>query len=121
MRSQMLFTLLAYSVGSLGLWADQIVMKNGDRVTGSIVKKDAATLTIKTEHFGVVTLPWDKVATVTAEKPLTVVLADGKTVQGSLTTAGENVEVAVGGVKQSIAPGEIKALRDDAESLQPDV
>ena len=49
--------------------ADQIVMKNGDRVTGSIVKKDAATLTIKTEFFGVVTLPWDKVESVTADKP----------------------------------------------------
>jgi len=36
-------------------WADQIVLKNGDRVTGSIVKKDGKTLTIKTEHFGVVT------------------------------------------------------------------
>lgn len=111
MKSKILILLALMT----GLWADQIVMKNGDRVTGSIVKKDAATLTIKTEYFGVVTLPWDQVASVTADKPLNVVLSDGKTVQGSLATAGDKVEVTAGGTKQTVAPAEIKVLRDDAE------
>ncbi len=39
-------------------------MKNGDRVTGSIVKKDGKNLTIKTEQFGVVTTSWDQVVSV---------------------------------------------------------
>jgi len=90
-------------------------MKNGDRVTGSIVKKDAKTLTIKTEHFGTVTLPWDLVTSVTADKPLNVVLSEGKTVQGTLATAGDKVEVASGGTKQTVAPADITALRDNAE------
>ncbi len=115
MQNYGLFSLLVIGLSSTVLLADQIVMKNGDRVTGSIVKKDAATLTIKTDLFGVVTLAWDQVSTVTAEKPLTVVLADGKTVQGSIATVGDKVEVAVGGVKQSVAPAEIKTLRDSAE------
>ncbi len=106
---------MALSLGSFGLWADQIVMKNGDRVTGSIVKKDAKSLTIKTEHFGVVTLPWDQVTSVTADKPLNVTLSGGQTVQGSLKTAGEKVEVASGGTKQTVAPADITAIRDDAE------
>jgi hypothetical protein len=46
-------------------WADQVVMKNGDRVTGTIVKQDGKTITIKTDNFGVVTAPWDKVASLT--------------------------------------------------------
>ena len=107
--------VLALVLGGMGLRADQIEMKNGDRVTGSIVKKDAKTLTIKTVHFGVVTLPWDQVASVTADKPLHVVLADGKTVQGSLATMDGKVVVAAGGTKQTVAPGEIAVLRDDAE------
>lgn len=107
--------LLAVCLSLTCLWADQIVMKNGDRVTGSIVKKDAKNLTIKTTHFGVVTLPWDQVATVTADTPITVVLADGKTVEGSLATAGEKVEVMAGGSKQVVAPSDITALRDAAE------
>ena len=85
----------------LGLRADQIVMKNGDRVTGGIVKKDAKTLTIKTEHFGVVTLPWEQVTSVTADKPLHVTLTGGQTVQGSLATTGD--WFAVAGAQHSMA------------------
>jgi len=106
---------LALLIVGLGVWADQIVMKNGDRVTGSIVKKDAKTLTIKTEHFGVVTLPWDQVTSVTADKLLNVTLTGGQTIQGSLATAGDKVEVASGGTKQTVAPSDITAIRDDAE------
>jgi putative salt-induced outer membrane protein YdiY len=115
MSNKLFLPLLAISLCGTGLWADQIVMKNGDRVTGSIVVKDAKTLTIKTEHFGVVTLPWDQVSSVTAEKPLTVVLSGGQTVQGSLTTAGEKLEVASGGTKQTVAPTEIAAIRDEEQ------
>ena len=48
--------------------ADQVVMKNGDRVTGSIIKKDGNNLTIKTTQFGVVTASWDQVESVLADK-----------------------------------------------------
>jgi len=34
--------------------ADQIVLKNGDRVTGQIVKSDGKKLTVKTEFMGAV-------------------------------------------------------------------
>ena len=70
-------TLACFS-SSLAL-ADQVVLKNGDRVTGAIVKKDAKTLTIKSDHFGVLTTAWDQVASITADKPVNVVLQDGRT------------------------------------------
>ena len=41
-----------------GAWADQITFKNGDRVTGAIVKKDGATLTFKSALMGQITVPW---------------------------------------------------------------
>ncbi len=97
------------------LRADVVVAKNGDRVTGDIVKKDDKSLTIKTALFGVVTLPWDQVASVTAEKPLNVVLPGGQTVQATLATAGGQVEVGQGDGKRTVAPSEIVALRDAAE------
>src|SRR5690349_1825352 len=68
------------------IWADEVVLKNGDRVTGSIVKKDGKNLTIKTDQFGVVTTSWDQVESIKTEKPVNVVLQDGKTVQGTLAT-----------------------------------
>jgi hypothetical protein len=61
----MKFHRLFWLVVSAGLLlstvrADEVVMKNGDRVTGIIVKQDGKTITVKTDNFGVVTAPWDK-------------------------------------------------------------
>ena len=41
---------------SLTAWGDQIVLKDGDRITGSIVKKDGQTVTMQSKNFGTVTL-----------------------------------------------------------------
>ena len=95
--------------------ADQVVMKNGDRVTGSIVKKDAATLTIKTVHFGTVTLPWDQVDSVKADAPLTVVLPNDKSVEGTIASSGDKIVVTEKGTTDTVAPKDIVALRDAAE------
>ena len=95
--------------------ADQVVLKNGDRVTGTIVKKDAKDLTIKTDHFGVVTTAWEQVASITADKPVNVVLSDGRTLRGTLTTAGGKVEVVADNTRASVAPGDITVLRDADE------
>jgi len=38
MKNRIVVSLLAMGLSAMGLLADQIVMKNGDRVTGSIIK-----------------------------------------------------------------------------------
>jgi len=96
---------------SIALRADVLVMKNGDRVTGDIVKKDGNNLTVKTALFGTITLPWDQVDSVKTSTPLNVVLADGKTAQSNLETS--NGKVDVGG--QAVAPADVKVLRNAAE------
>lgn len=93
-------------------------MKNGDRVTGSIIKKDAKTLTIKTDLFGTVTLPWDQVDTIKADQVLNVVLPEGKTVKAKLDTQEGKVAVATTDPNvpaTSVEPAAIVALRNDAE------
>jgi len=96
-------------------WADQIVMKNGDRVTGSIIKKDGKNLTIKADQFGVVTTAWDQVVSVQADKPVNIVLPDGRTVQGTIATTNGKVEVTTRDTKLSLAPADIKTIRNGDE------
>jgi len=96
-------------------WADQIVMKNGDRVTGSIIKKDGKNLTIKTDQFGIVTTSWDQVESVQADKPVNVVLPDGKTVQGTIVTTNGKLEVTTKDTKLSLVPADIRTIRNDDE------
>ncbi len=95
--------------------ADQVLLKNGDRVTGSIVKKDGQNVTIKADLFGLVTVAWDQVESITADKPLTVVLQDGKTVQGTLATSGGKVAVAAANASLQVTPAEIATIRNADE------
>ena len=69
-----------------GLFADQIVLKNGDRLTGSIEKSDDKTLVIKTEFAGEVTVQWPAVQEINSTQPLHVSLSNGQTVVGTVTT-----------------------------------
>ena len=86
-------------------------MKDGDRITGDIVKKDGNTVTVKSVNFGTVTLKWDDIATIRTEKPLNVSLPDGKTVKDNLETRNGQIQVG----SQTVAPNNIGALRNDDE------
>jgi putative salt-induced outer membrane protein len=115
MRRATSCSILALGLTAVAL-ADQVVMKNGDRISGSFVKKDAKTLTIKSDFFGVVTLPWDQIENVKADTPINVVLPGNQTVKGTLASAGDKVEVAAAGAEtRQVAAGDIVALRNADE------
>ncbi len=109
--------LTGLAAGSLGA-ADQVVLKNGDRVTGTIIKKDGDTLTMKSAHFGTVTMPWAEVESVTSDTPLHVVLPGDKTVRATLATQEERIQVKGPDEAETVAPGQIVAIRNDAEQTE---
>jgi putative salt-induced outer membrane protein YdiY len=102
--------LTLWLVPAMALMADQITMENGDRVTGSIIKKDGATLTVNSAFFGTITLPWEQVESVSSEGPLNVVIA-GSTVQGAIKVADGRMDVA----GRVAAISEVVAIRNAAE------
>jgi putative salt-induced outer membrane protein YdiY len=109
-------TLLTFcTLITLTLNADQLILKNGDRITGSIIKKDAKTITIKSDAFGVITASWDQVDSITADKPLTVILKDGKSVQATLVTSGGKVEVVTPGGRIAVEPMQVETIRNADE------
>ena len=85
---------LAAMIAAPLLLADQVILDNGDRVTGKITKKDGDSVTITSDLMGAVTIKWAHVKSVTTDAPVTVVLAGGKTVEGKLETSGDQVAVA---------------------------
>jgi hypothetical protein len=90
--------------------ADQITMKDGDRITGNIVKKDGGTVTVKSKNFGEVKLKWDDVAEIKTDQPLNVVVGS-QTIKTNIQTQGARIQVGA----QSVAPADIVALRNDDE------
>src|SRR5947208_2580188 len=59
-------------------FADQIVLTNGDRLTGTIMKADDKTLVIKTEFAGDVTVQWPAVQEIHSTQDLAPSYARGK-------------------------------------------
>jgi len=64
--------------------ADVLVLKNGDRVTGTLVTIQGGTLQLKTANLGTVSIPMAQVATYTVEKPVVVVIKGLEPVRGTL-------------------------------------
>ena len=113
-RALLALTLALMTAGSL--WAaDQVVLKNGDRVTGTIIKKDGDTLTMESVHFGTITMPWAEVEFVTSDTPVHVELPGDKTVRATLVTRGEQIQVKGTDESETVAPGMIGAIRNDEE------
>jgi len=95
--------------------ADQVVLKNGDRLTGSITKSDGKVLVIKTDYAGDVTVKFDAIQSITSTGDLNVSLG-GKTVVGPVTTSGDDVVVATRTAGPVEAPkASVTLLRSPAE------
>ena len=108
---------VALTILSSAAFADQVTMKNGDRLSGTIVKSDGKTLTLKSEFAGEVTIPWDAVTALASTDPLNVGLKDGQAVAGTLTTASDGrLQVSTRDAGQiTVAHDSIAYLRSKAE------
>ncbi len=73
--------------------ADQVTMKNGDRLTGTIVKFDGEKLTMKSEFAGEVQIPWTAIEKATSDKAVYVTSKDGRVLIGTLTITERGIEV----------------------------
>ena len=98
--------------------ADQITLKNGDHLSGTIVKSDGKTLVLHTEFAGDVTLQFAAITQITADKPLHVALKNGQTVVGAISTSDGKLEVAPkSGAPVETPKDSVVAIRNDADQL----
>ena len=122
MRRLLLLVSLCWLFVSAGK-ADQVTLKNGDRLTGTIVTTDdtAKTLLIKTDLEGDVTLPWDAVTAIVSSQPLHLTLSDGRVIVGRVSTSDGTLQVATAGAGEVSTPREaVKAIRNDQEQAEYD-
>ena len=97
------------------LAADQVVLTNGDTITGAIVKKDGGKLTIKSEFLGEVTMPWSAVKSIRSDAELSVVLPSGETVKGKISSVGDQLQIAAAARTQTAPLAAVAAVRDAGE------
>ena len=96
--------------------ADQVTLKNGDRLTGTIVKSDGKTLLLKTDSAGDVYLKWDDVSAIVSSQPLSLELKNGQIVSGNVTTDDGKFDVSTRERGQVAAPRDsVVAIRNAEE------
>jgi hypothetical protein len=101
----MLLGLCLITVGNAALKADQVSLKNGDRLTGEIVQFDGKLLKLKTVYAGAVDIQWEVVEKISSEQPLYLTLNDSQMLVGPVTPSGAQVEVktsATGAVRVNL-------------------
>ena len=79
------------------------------------LKQDGKTITVKTDSFGIVTAPWDQVASLKSDQPVNVVLKDGKTLVGTVAPGEGEIEVTTRDTKVNVNPGEVSTIRNADE------
>ncbi len=84
--------------------ADVVTLKNGDRVTGTMVSVKGGTLELKSDVLGDLMIPLAKVAAFSAEKPAVVVVKGQNPTRGQLELGPSgDWQVTENGKSQSIA------------------
>jgi len=91
--------------------ADQVTLKNGDRLTGSVTQSDGKNLSIK-YYDGLVTVPWEQVQAISSSADLYLTLKDGQVVNGPVEFADGRVEI------QTADAGKITTTKDAIQIIR---
>jgi putative salt-induced outer membrane protein YdiY len=107
--------LTIFFVVQVNAWADQLTLKNGDKVSGAVIKADGKNLVLKSDLMGELTIPLENISTINSEKPLYVTLGDGRTVHGAVSTSGESASIKTTSGDIAVNRSAIQIIRSEAE------
>ncbi len=109
-------------------YADQVTLTNGDHITGTVVKSDGKTLTLKTELAGTVEIKWSGIKDFVADTPVVITTASDKPpISGTVTTKDDTLVVASNSGTVNVPKADVTALRSPADqqayekALHPDL
>jgi putative salt-induced outer membrane protein YdiY len=91
--------------------ADEVIMKNGDRLQGEVVSMAQGKLMFKTVYAGEIAIAWDQVARLTTNVPLVIELKDGTTLEGNAVTAEEGTLVLKKDTAKETSPINMATVR----------
>lgn len=104
---------------SLPALADQLRMKNGDVLTGTLEKMEAGSLVFKTEYAGTLTIKYAQVDSVKTEKDVDVYLSNGKSFTGKVNFEGNGTSCVVGnGHEEKVECASIVGLNRDPNRVK---
>lgn len=118
LRTFQVLALTAFVGLSSALFADQVTLKNGDRLTGTVVKSDGKTLVIHTDAAGDVELKFDAIDAIKTDQDLHLSAKGGKTAVGPVTTTDDKIVVATKGGNVEMQKDQVTSIRNDSEQAK---
>ena len=121
MRRRVLVGMTVIAFCCPQLLADQVVLKNGDRLTGAIVDSDSKTLTLKSTYAGEVKIEWDAVQEITSDEPVYVSAKGGEVLVGKVkTTDGKFTVQTANSGPVTVAKGVVESVRSKEQQAAYD-
>ena len=97
--------------GATTVFADEIVLANGDRLTGKVVRKEGDALVFNTKYAGDLNIVWAEIRRLTTDEPIKVYFEDGNRLTGTLRSEEDGTIIVTAGETLTSAPIPIKNLR----------
>lgn len=91
---------------------DVVTLRNGDRITGEVVRLERGRLEFKTDDAGTLYLEWDKLASVVSTRVVEVVTTDGRRFLGTLGQSADRSITVIGpGATVPLQMSEVALIR----------
>lgn len=108
---------LAFLIAKIGL-ADEIHLKNGDKLTGRIVRMESGKLILKTTYAGEISIVWQEVAGIMTDGSVKVVLEDDTRFEGTaeaIETGKMKLDIPRLKTPASFLLADVKAINPEPE------
>ncbi len=83
------FAMVLLLIGAGQVFADEILLENGDRLTGTVLKLEGGKLTLKTDYAGEIQIPVEKIRKLVTDNPVEVHLETGEVIKGKVQITEE--------------------------------
>lgn len=86
MKPRQSIKFAALTLCTFAAQADQVLLKNGDKISGTVLNKSGSVLEMKTDYAEKVVIKWDAIETLKSDIPMTVILKDKQELTGIAET-----------------------------------
>jgi len=96
--------IILFSVFSAAAQADELILRDGSRVLGEVVKRSNGTLEFKTIFAGTIKVKWAEVAELKTDKAMEFLLSDDSTVKVTKVTNNTDEMIVEGEAASGLPP-----------------
>ena len=97
------------------LKAEQVSLKNGDRLSGTVVSMDGKKLVLKTSYAGDVPIDWDSVSQFSSDKPLVITKTNKQLLTGTVKSEGDNYIITTAQGPLTLPKADVAVMRSPAD------